>query len=252
MELNKYTYLVIENAPAVCEGIIKRMKPFEEWCSLGYAMNVKDAHRIIREYHPHLLFLDWSLQGGSAYDILELCDNIVNYFPYVIFNTGYQKEHPEIPQYIFNNYHIDKYLIKPFWEDLRQNLYSYLENAKEKAANASFQRNKIWVVDINKIKTIIYTDQVTCICQDPVISKHKIIYSLFNNPVVISSQWHKIYEKLDSYNINYFITKSRGHLVVKNHIHKYIRPYVYLHELNFKIEVVKDNLKIFEEWLFSK
>ncbi|MBK7090106.1 MAG: hypothetical protein IPH56_14735 [Chitinophagaceae bacterium] len=43
MATDKLTYLVVENAPDVCEGIIRRMKNFDRWESLGYCVGVKET-----------------------------------------------------------------------------------------------------------------------------------------------------------------------------------------------------------------
>jgi hypothetical protein len=51
--------------------------------------------------------------------------------------------------------------------------------------------------------------------------------------------WEKCYELLDTNSINYFITKTREHLVVKGFVEKFIRPFFRIKGLPFKIEVVK-------------
>lgn len=132
MATGKLTYLVVENAPDVCEGIIRRMKNFDRWESLGYCVGVKETIEKIKTTKPHLLYLDWGLNGGSAYEILQEVQNLSGYNPYIIFNTGFQKDNPEIPQEIINKYKVDKYLVKPLWENLRIHLPQYLQEAEEK------------------------------------------------------------------------------------------------------------------------
>ena len=126
-------YLIIEDSLKVCEGIAERMQPFIKWKACVFAHHVDDAKRIVMIENPRLIFIDWALKGGSAYDVLAHIQNISNYNPYIIFNTGYQSENPEIPQEIINNYKIDKYVVKPLWENLRKNLSTYLQEAEKKS-----------------------------------------------------------------------------------------------------------------------
>jgi hypothetical protein len=57
---------------------------------------------------------------------------------------------------------------------------------------------------------------------------------------------------LEKYGIKYFITKARQHLVVKEYIEKFERPYVRLRGFSVKIEVVKEKLREFENWLIAE
>ncbi len=218
MATNKFTYLVIENAPDVCEGIIRRMNKFENWQSLGYCVGVKESIESIQISKPDLLYLDWSLNGGSAFEVLQEIQNLAGYNPYIIFNTGFQKDNPEIPQEIINNYQVDKYLVKPLWENLRINLPQYLKEAEHKAAKPADKENLVWVEDDKKNKILIDLCKVICICQHPVEPRCRIFY-FYNEEkeLTVPIQWQKCFELLQSAGINYFITKSRSHLVVKNY-----------------------------------
>ena len=75
-------FQVIENASSVCEGIIKRMIQFPHWESIGYTTGINDSCKIIETYRPQLLFMDWDLAGGSAYEILRFVQNLSGYKPY--------------------------------------------------------------------------------------------------------------------------------------------------------------------------
>lgn len=251
MSNDKLTYLVIENAPDVCEGVIRRMRTFGNWESLGYCTGVKEALLKISDHHPNLLFLDWSLNGGSAYEILQSVQNIPGYNPYIIFNTGFQRDNPEIPQEIFNKYRVDKYLIKPLWENLRKNLTVYLGEAEEKALARSVKDQTVWVEDDNRNKVLIDLKKIACICQHPSEQRSRIIY-LANSPDVISIplQWKKCYDLLNANRIDFFITKTRSHLVVKEYVQKFEKPFVRLKGINaFKIDVVREKINEFEAWL---
>ena len=165
MATDKLTYLVVENAPDVCEGIIRRMKNFDRWESLGYCVGVKETIEKIKTTKPHLLYLDWGLNGGSAYEILQEVQNLSGYNPYIIFNTGFQKDNPEIPQEIINKYKVDKYLVKPLWENLRIHLPQYLQEAEEKCLQPLKKESLVWLEDENKSKVLVDLRKLICICQ---------------------------------------------------------------------------------------
>jgi len=253
MAMDKLTYLVIENAPDVCEGIIRRMSSFKKWKSLGYCTGVKEAIQKIKTTKPHLLYLDWSLNGGSAFEILQQIQNTSDYNPYIIFNTGFQKDNPEIPQEIINNYKVDKYLVKPLWENLRNNLADYLKEAEDKIIFNPEKKPSVWLEDNNGVTVQAALDQLTCICQHPNEPRCRIFY--FHPPVkeiTVPLQWQKCYDLLASNGIDYFITKSRSHLVIRSSVEKYDRPFVRLKNFPAKFEVVKESLKQFENWLTNK
>ncbi len=254
MAIDKLTYLVIENAPDVCEGIIRRMSAFEKWQSLGYCVGVKDAIEKTSLNKPDLIFLDWGLNGGSAYEVLQEIQNTPNYNPYVIFNTGFQKDNPEIPQEIINNYKVDKYLVKPLWENLRLNLATYLNEAENKIAKAESSSKKIWITNELGHKILIDLAKIICICQHPFESRKRMIYVYGQpNEITVDLQWQKCYELIETNGINYFVTKKRSHLVIKEHILNYEKPFITIKDFSyFKIEVVKENLKAFEEWLLKE
>ena len=244
------TYLVIENVVDVCEGIVRRMNAFTNWQSIGYCTGVKEAIETITTKKPALIFLDWSLNGGSAFEILQHIQNILGYNPYILFNTGFQKDNPEIPQEIINNYKVDKYLVKPLWENLRNNLATYLKEAEDKANQVSDKLKAIWLEDTDGNKVSVVLHKLICICQHPVNPRNRMFY--FNNgikEITVPLQWQKCFDLLDENKIDYFITKSRSHLVVKAHIEKFEKPFVRLRNFPAKVEVVKENLKEFENWL---
>jgi CheY-like chemotaxis protein len=253
MATNKLTYLVVENAPDVCEGIIRRMNAFEKWQSIGYCIGVKESLEKINVSKPQLIYLDWSLNGGSAFEILQLIQNIAQYNPYIIFNTGFQKDNPEIPQEIINNYKVDKYLVKPLWENLRNNLPVYLAEAEDKARHQTPKFKSIWLEDDHGHSVLIDLTKIICICQHPTEHRSRNVY-LFSKEkeVTIAMQWHKCYELLRYHEIDFFITKNRSHLVVKQYVEKFEKPFVRLKGLTaFKIDVVKESVKDFERWLLN-
>lgn len=251
MATGKLTYLVVENAPDVCEGIIRRMKNFDRWESLGYCVGVKETIEKIKTTKPHLLYLDWGLNGGSAYEILQEVQNLSGYNPYIIFNTGFQKDNPEIPQEIINKYKVDKYLVKPLWENLCIHLPQYLQEAEEKCLQPLKKESLVWLEDENKSKVLVDLRKLICICQhhtEP--RKRNIFLANKEKEITVSLQWQKICDILAENNIDFFVTKNRYHLVAKDFIEKFEKPYVRLKGFtDFKIDVVKERIKDFEAWL---
>ncbi len=248
--MTNYTFLVIENAPDVCEGIIRRMSPFATWRSLGYAVSVREAIQKIEAGRPGLLFLDWGLNGGSAFEVMQAVQNMTGYDPYIIFNTGFQKDNPEIPQELINHYRVDKYLVKPIWENLQNNLALYVSEAAQKMLHQSEKPKQVWLEDTEGKKLLIALDNLICICQHASEPRKRILYFATSpKEIVVSLQWQKCYELLQMNAIDFFITKSRGHLVCRTFITAFEKPFVRLRGFPAKVEVVKENIKSFELWL---
>jgi len=252
MKNGRYIFLVVENAPDVCEGIIRRMEKFDNWQTAGYCVGVKEAISEINTIRPHLLFLDWSLNGGSAFEIMQHIQNTAGYHPYIIFNTGFQKDNPEIPQELINNYKVDKYLVKPLWENLRNNLPTYLKEAEEKALNNLPKSKAVWIEDVNGVKISLQPDKVICICQHPAQPRTRIFYiDNHTKEIHVPLQWNKCYDMLKNSGVDYFISKNRSHLVIKQYIEIFEKPFIRLRNFPAKFEVVKENIKAFESWLLQ-
>lgn len=245
----KLKYAIIEDSLIVCEGIKERMSDFPEWELGGFAHHVKEACKIITDCKPDLLFIDWALKGGSAYEVLAEIYNLPEYNPYIIFNTGYQSENPEIPQQIINNYKIDKYLVKPLWENLRLHLLEYLNEAKEKNTRLIQKKDKIWLADNTRKYHQIEMNAIVCILQDFQNPHYKIIILDDDTSLTLKISWPEIIDLLDTRQIKFFITNSREHIIVKEYVQVYKRPYVQLHHFRHKIEVVKNKLSAFEKWI---
>ncbi len=252
MRYEQFTFLIVENAIDVCEGIKRRMAAFEKWDCLGYCNGIREAIEKIKVKKPNLIFLDWSLNGGSAFEILQFIQNLAGYDPYVIFNTGYQSDHPEIPQAVINDYKVDKYLVKPFWENLRNNLSVYLKEAEEKVVQSSPKPRIVWLETEKGNKVSLQITRIICIVQHPNNPRRRNFYTDTQiKEITAPLTWEKCYELLEANNIEYFITKSREHLVVKNFIEKFEKPYVRLKNFSFRVDVVKEKLRSFEEWLMN-
>ncbi len=251
MKPEKLKFLMVENAVDVCEGIERRMLPFDnKWESAGYCTGVKEAVEKIKLLKPHLIYLDWSLNGGSAFEVLQHIQNMPEYNPYTIFNTGFQSDHPEIPQEIINHYQIDKYLVKPFWENLRINLPQYLKEAEEKVIQSTPKSKIIWIEDENGDRIPLPLNRIICIIQHPEYPRKRKFYIANGiKEITVQIVWDRCCELLQENKIEYFVTKSREHLVVKEFVEKFEKPFVRLRGFPLKIEVVKEKIKEFVNWL---
>ncbi|WP_460687134.1 hypothetical protein [Niabella aquatica] len=246
---SKLTYMIIEDSLKVCNGIKERMADFTDWECCGFSHHVQDAQTMIQNHKPSLIFLDWALKGGSAYEVLYYVANLQEYAPYIIFNTGYQSENPEIPQEIINNFKIDKYLVKPLWENLRLNLPQYLKEAELKSLYPKQSKEDIWLTDIFKKRHHIIIQDIVCIQQHYNNPYYKIVHLNDHHSIVLKISWLKVSVLLQEYRLCFFVTNSREHIIIKNYIQHYQRPFVQLAHFKHKIEVVKDKLAAFEKWL---
>ncbi|HRC09348.1 MAG TPA: hypothetical protein PLI67_01895 [Niabella sp.] len=203
---------------------------------------------IIQQKRPPLIFLDWALKGGSAYDVLRSITNIIDYNPYIIFNTGYQSDNPEIPQEIINNFSIDKYLVKPLWECLRLHLGGYLEEAKLRSTR-SLKETIIWFTDISRKSHRVTLESIVCIIKYWKNSSYKEICLKNESSIIVKCSWGELHQILQKSGINFFISNGNDHLIMKNHIVKYKRPFVWMTHNKYRIEIVKDRLSLFEKWI---
>ena len=157
--VKNYTYCVIEDVEDVIIGILNRMKKYTNWKSIGESREIKSALNLVQTNHPDLIFMDWSLKGGSTYEILEYIKNEKYYTPYIIFFTAFQKDEPTIPEIVHNKYNVDKYLLKPIWKKLSENLKQYLKEAISKSMTNTY----LEIIDINKNIYKINASHITSI-----------------------------------------------------------------------------------------
>lgn len=132
------TYVIVEDAMDVCHGLKERMNIFENWTCLGIAHAITHARSLLEINRPHLIFMDWDIQGGSTYELLDWIQQQPDYQPYIIFFTAFQADEPSIPVEVHNSYRVDKYLIKPFWSQLSSQLKDFVHQAALKANSNPF------------------------------------------------------------------------------------------------------------------
>jgi two-component system, LytTR family, response regulator len=237
MQKLKFSYLVVEDIIEVCNAVKHRMNNFPNWHCIGLIAFFDEAHKLIIEQKPDLLFLDYSIRGGNSFDLIKVINNIQNYKPYIIFFTAFQNDQPEIPENALNKYHVNKYLVKPIFEKLTNNLHQYILEAEKWLCEN--QDSFIWIETIAKQKLQIFTKKIICITQSEQNSRHKIIRTSDNKEHEFKASW-TVCEKiaLDNY-IDYCFTNARYTLINKKFITKIQKPYIWLNDM-LKVEVTKE------------
>lgn len=236
---SNYKYVVIDYDFKVCEYIKKRMRKYVRWNCIGLISSLSEAITVIDQTKPNLIFLDWSIKGANAFTILENIEKIEYYNPYIIFFTGYQNDHPEIPVELINRFKINKYLIKPIFENLTINLDKYIKEAE--FLYIANPINEFWVEDINKVKIQINPLDIICISQS-INPRVKIFHTKNDENIEIKASWSLCEIIAKEFKIDFCITKSRETIINKKYITKLHRPFIWLNN-RIKVEVTKDKWK---------
>jgi hypothetical protein len=101
-------------------------------------------------------------------------------------------------------------------------------------------------------KVQVALDKLICICQHPVKPRCRILFvDDSNKEIIIEQQWNKCISLLHQYQVDFFITKKRSHLVTRLYVDVFEKPFVRLRQFPAKIEVVKENIRPFEAWLLK-
>lgn len=245
MTKSNYSFMVVEDDLHAAQSIVNRMKKFENWKLTAVESGLSIALIKIEKHKPDLLFLDWEIVGGNTFTILDKIETLENYRPYIIFFTGYQSDNPEIPTTIINKYQINKYLIKPIFENLTNNLKCYINEAETYTSNKSASC-EFWITTIEKQKIRINPDKIICILQSKAHSKNKVIYTAKAQEYEVRATWTDCEMIAKKFGIKLFKTNSRDTMINQNHIIKLQKPFIWLTD-NLKIEVTKDKWKQVED-----
>ncbi|MEL7222615.1 MAG: response regulator, partial [Bacteroidota bacterium] len=134
--MTKLKALIIDDEPKLQRVLqLKLQKNCPDVAICGLAGNIQEAHRLIQQHQPQLLFLDIAMPGGSGFDLLDHFDSM----PFeIIFVTG------------FNDFALDAlrvsavdYLLKPV---NTQELIQATKKAKQRLE----QRHKIAQYEVLK------------------------------------------------------------------------------------------------------
>ncbi len=252
MNINKqFTFLVVDDYDDTCKGIINKMKAFDKWVSCGYERHVIRAIDNIIQNKPELIFLDWDLAGGKAFTVLDYIKSIDNYFPFIIFNSGYLAEHPEIAEKAHNEYNVDKilYVKKPIFGERFNEIENYIKEAESKAIKEQVKNGKFAIIKTTSGSVLKLDFELLLAIEHN--NETQIKYFYFANhslPLFIDINWKSCYDLLDSLEINYYIYNHREGLIIKNYISKVNLPNISITGLDKKFMVPKNKHKEFLSW----
>lgn len=239
---SNYSYVVIDDDLKVCESIQKRMLKYSNWQCKALLVSLSESVSIIEKEKPNLLFLDWSIKGGNAFILLEKLEQFQNYKPYIIFFTGYQSDHPEIPVELINRFKINRYLVKPIYENLTNHLDEYINDAE--SIIVKNKKDFLWITTTEKTKIMLFPNQIVCISQSRINSRNKIIHYFDKNEYEIKASWVVCEKIAKDFTIDYSFANSRDTLVNKKFITKFQKPKIWINN-QFWVEVTKEKSKDF-------
>lgn len=240
---SNYNYIVVEDDLEVCQDVKNRMNPFENWCCAGLIPTYDEALQLISSKKPQLLFLDYSIRGGNTFELMDEIKNIKNYYPFIIYFTGYGTDKLFISEDVNNKYKVNIFLNKPIQEKLTAHLKQYINEA-EKWIKAN-DIKELWLPTKNKTKVKIEPQKIICINQPENNPRFKTIRTTDNQILDIKASWNECEKIAEEYSINYFYTKHRDTLINKDFITKIQKPYLWLNNFT-KIFVSKDRWKDLE------
>ncbi|ATA75643.1 MULTISPECIES: response regulator [Capnocytophaga] len=240
----KFRYIVVEDDTNVWENIRIRMQSYPQWEALEFSSELTDAIEKITQHLPEMIFSDWSIRGGNAYQILNYISTIENYNPYVIFFTGYQSENPEIPQRIINDFPIvNKYIVKPIYENLTNHLQSYVREAEKQAiksvskkgSSAESKESEGILIDTSLGKVRIFMSEFIAVLQQEG-TRSKMLYLKNNCSYELKQTWEEIFTLLEESQIDYFVAHNRKSVINKVFIKTIVKPYVFMeNDLSIKV-----------------
>lgn len=170
---------------------------------VGEAMNADEAHQMINELNPDLLFLDIQMPGKTGFQLLEMLDAV----PLVVFTTAYD----EFALKAFEVNALD-YLLKPIQPERlaetiaklaeKQRAKSVAERGPEKKLGLNDQvfvkdGERCWFVSLNNVR--LFESDGNYI---------KVYFD--NNRPMIHKSLNALDEKLDE---RAFFRASRKHIV---------------------------------------
>ena len=243
------TYAVIEDIPDVAERLRLEMDRFPGWQHAGSAASVRQARQLLSDHRPSLLFCDWDLVGGSGFEVLQHVATLPGYNPFVVFNTGFQADHPEIAEELVNHYKPDVFINKPYWKKLLEQLEQILADAREKHARGNVMPDSAWVASADGRQVQVNRSSIICIVQDAVNPRHKRIYtSRYPEGLACQLTWPEAEDLLARGGIDYFVTNKRQSIITRPYLLQIEGCYAYLQHVPFKVEIVKDYLRAFHAW----
>jgi len=238
MKKSTFKYLVIEDDKSIWKNISARMQKYLQWKPIPFTDSLQEAITLIDTHRPDLIFSDWSIRGGNAYPILSHIHQTTGYTPYIIFFTGYQGENPEIPQIVFNEFPlVKKYLVKPIFQQLTENLTQYIAEAEALAEGE--QETPVFIENYLKQQVRIFPKQILCFLQDEENPRLKVLHSLSGQAIQLKQTWEEIHRFCAEHHISIFVANTRKAIVNREYILRMNRPFIWL-EGGLRIQVSRE------------
>ena len=249
--LSKKTYCIIEDIPDVRDRLHKEMNAWPDWHCVGSSDSVRMGKKIIEENRPNLIFCDWDLVGGSGFEVLQHLQQMKEYAPFIIFNTGFQADHPEIAEELINTYRVDAFINKPYWQKLLEQLPDLLLQAAMKVSTQQVVC-WVWIRGENGQRQRVNARMITSIVQCPQNPRNKLIYLWGQTqPIACTLTWKEAGDLMEQSGEPSFAVNRRFAIINKAHIHRFQPPYVWVGNPPMKLEVVKENIREFEKWMME-
>ena len=205
-----YSYYIVEDVIDAATRLQHEMTKYPDWIFAGHATGVKKAMAEITSLRPHLIFCDWDIVGGSGFEVLRHIHNIAHYYPYIVFNTAYQSDHPDIAEEANNIYKPDAYIGKPVWEKLTKRLPTIVKEATIKYQSGLQQTKPIWISNIHHTRVPIQPNHITHVLQSEYNNRAKIIFTILDSTGVEAVlTWPEIREILTQHSIDFFVTNKK-------------------------------------------
>jgi two-component system, LytTR family, response regulator len=245
------TFAIVEDIEDVATRLTHEMSSYTTWQHCGNAKSVREAKELIANKRPALVFCDWDLVGGSGFEVLQHISSIAQYKPYIVFNTGFQSDHPEIAEELINTYRPDVFINKPYWKKLTEQLPRIVKDAEAKQTTGINQPNAdCWITTVDGQSIRITGSQIICIVQSPSNPRQKLVYTpTYRDGLITSITWPEALQLLAEQYIDYFISNRRHSIINRSFILSTEKQFVHLRHLPFKIEIVKEHVKSFYDWL---
>jgi two-component system, LytTR family, response regulator len=243
----KHSYLIAEDMEEVCANIKARMDDYANWQHVISTGFLHEALASVKLHLPDLLFLDWELKGGNTFEILDFIKQHNSYNPYIIYFTGYTKEEKNILLEIINQYHVNKFLSKPIFEKLTQELALYLQEAIEN----NQAKKEILVKDIKGNLHRINPNEIACISIYQSIERTKAITMQNANSIITRQTIPEFENILQNHFIDYYMPSKRESIVAKKYIDKIIDNYIYFNIKIPKMEICESNIAGLKKWFID-
>ncbi len=195
--------LIVDDERLARKELMKLLEDHPMIEVVGEAVNADEAHRMINELNPDLLFLDIQMPGKTGFQLLEMLDSV----PLVVFTTAYD----EFALKAFEVNALD-YLLKPIQPERladtvaklqeKQRVRQVAERGPEKKLGLNDQvfvkdGERCWFVSLNNVR--LFESDGNYI---------KVYFD--NNRPMIHKSLNALDEKLDE---RAFFRASRKHIV---------------------------------------